>query len=120
VISRRWLVAVLAAGLSGCGIGSGPLDASSIDYDVSYADRSPGEAYVVYTDADGRTVTTRVGIPWRSGAIEVRPGVRYQLSATARDAGVNLSCDIHTDTGWTAGSASAERCQYVFPDDVRK
>lgn len=111
------LVAALAVAFSSCG--GGPKDASSITYEVSYADSSAGEADISYTGSDGRAVTTRVAIPWASGPVSVREGQSYRLDATAPDVGKNLSCDIRPNTGWTAGNSLRNgRCNYTFPDDL--
>jgi len=116
---RRGLVAVLVLVVA-MACSRGPKAAASLMYEVSYADVSAGEADVSYTESDGITQTVHVNIPWSSGPVHVRAGQSYRLTATAPITGKYLSCDMHLDTGWTAGGSGPGDCNYTFPDDVNK
>ncbi len=126
VRSQYWVVAtamiVLVSSACGhLGIGASPKDAKVVTYEVEYADRSPGEADVTYTDSSGKCITSHVPTPWTSGAVAAQPGQSYRLQASAVDNGKNLYCGVHTDTGWNAGnSLRGGRCDYAFPDDIDK
>jgi hypothetical protein len=115
------MVVLLGCGCGHLGIGAASTDAKVITYEVEFADRSPGEADVTYTDSSGKNVTSHVTTPWTSGPINVLSGQSYRLSASAVDKGTNLYCGVHTDTGWNAGnSLRGGRCSYAYPDDVNK
>lgn len=99
----------------------GPQTAESFTYEVAYGEPSiPGEAEVIYTNADGEDVTELVTMPWTSESITVRDWQSYRIkaSAAARD-DASFNCGINTDNGWNLGNSDPiGECSYTFPDDL--
>ena len=116
------LLAALAIGSACASDPAAPADATSFAYTAEYGNRSPGEADVTYTAANGQTTTEHVTMPWTSETIHVIKGQSYHLDVEApRRTDAALSCGVHVDSGWSAGqSMESDRCSYTFPDDLNR
>lgn len=128
VTEHRWtgvvLVVALCLPLMACSVlrSGGAADAGSFTYEAEYGDISlKGEADVIYTAADGQTVSKHVALPWKSETIEVTEGRSYHLEVRApQRTDAALSCGMHVDSGWNIGqSIVSDRCAYTFPDGAK-